>query len=128
MNATITTKCAKCNGRGHILAFSGIAGGICFDCKGAGQFVETVATVERRKARAAAAARREVARREAYLDSVAHIHAVWEQRADLIVDRFAEITPAAITHIASRDELWESDMLWIQTVDSVRGNLSAVGF
>ncbi|QIG65726.1 putative antitermination protein Q [Ochrobactrum phage vB_OspM_OC] len=29
-------ECAKCNGKGEIKAFSGIAGGICFSCNGKG--------------------------------------------------------------------------------------------
>lgn len=37
MNAEmIKCECAKCNGKGEIKAFSGIAGGICFDCNGRG--------------------------------------------------------------------------------------------
>lgn len=32
-------ECAKCNGKGEIKAFSGIAGGICFCCNGKGYVV-----------------------------------------------------------------------------------------
>ncbi len=31
-----TEKCGKCSGKGFIRAFSGIAGGVCFDCEGKG--------------------------------------------------------------------------------------------
>lgn len=33
---TTTCKCVKCNGTGFIPAFSGIANGVCFSCKGSG--------------------------------------------------------------------------------------------
>lgn len=39
MTAKFKAECAKCNGKGEIKAFSGIAGGICFCCNGKG-FVE----------------------------------------------------------------------------------------
>ena len=32
----IKVECAKCGGKGHIRAFSGIQGGVCFSCGGAG--------------------------------------------------------------------------------------------
>jgi DnaJ-class molecular chaperone len=32
----VKCECAKCNGKGEIRAFSGIAGGVCFDCNGRG--------------------------------------------------------------------------------------------
>lgn len=34
--ATKKIECGKCNGKGEIPAFRGIAGGICFACAGAG--------------------------------------------------------------------------------------------
>lgn len=58
---TITRTCGKCEGRGKIAAFAGIANGDCFACGGAGHFVTTE---KREKARLAAAKRRK-ARREA---------------------------------------------------------------
>lgn len=33
---SVKCECAKCNGRGEIKAFSGIAGGVCFTCNGKG--------------------------------------------------------------------------------------------
>lgn len=124
MNATATveTKCGKCQGKGHLNVFQNVAGGVCFDCKGAGKFVETVEKVKRRKARIEADKRRAVAQMEANLNRMAPLHAVWEQRADLIFDRNPEIHPAAMSHFAQRDELWEADMKWTWAVDSNRSN------
>lgn len=34
---TSKCECFKCGGTGHIQAFSGIAGGVCFQCKGSGE-------------------------------------------------------------------------------------------
>lgn len=31
-----TYKCPKCNGRGYLSCYAGIANGVCFSCKGAG--------------------------------------------------------------------------------------------
>ena len=31
-----TTKCTKCNGTGYIGHYGHVAGGVCFDCNGAG--------------------------------------------------------------------------------------------
>lgn len=31
-----TYKCPKCNGTGNLACYAGIAGGVCFSCRGAG--------------------------------------------------------------------------------------------
>lgn len=120
MNATITTKCIKCNGKGHIMTFQNIAGGICFDCKGAGSFTETVEKIQLRKARIATDKRRAQAQREANMDRMAPLHAVWEQRADLIADRYPEIHPEAMIVAASSEDLWQEDAQWMAFVDRRR--------
>lgn len=39
-----TVACPKCDGKGYIRAFGHYAGGVCFDCGGAGTFEITAAT------------------------------------------------------------------------------------
>lgn len=132
MNATATaqktfTKCAKCNGRGHLLAYSGIAGGVCFDCKGMKGRWETAAQIKARRDRAAAATGRARAQMERNLDAMAATHAVWEQRADLVAEVFGGITEAAMVSICANDELWCDDMMWRVAVANVRANMQAMG-
>lgn len=47
--ANVKCECAKCNGKGEIKAFSGIAGGICFSCNGKGYVMLKKARVPSRK-------------------------------------------------------------------------------
>jgi hypothetical protein len=37
-----TRECPKCGGHGHIEAFSGIAGGVCFRCNGTGKVADRI--------------------------------------------------------------------------------------
>lgn len=44
--------CAKCGGKGEIPMYKGIAGGVCFDCKGTGQIARKTMPDRRAKAKA----------------------------------------------------------------------------
>lgn len=129
MNAsqTVTTKCVKCQGKGHIRAFQGYAAGVCFDCNGAGSFTETVEKIKRRQKRIEADKRRTHAQMEANLNRMAPLHAIWEQRGDLIAERFPEIPQGAMVSIAQREELWESDLLWKDATDRCQRNARDMG-
>lgn len=50
-NTMKTSKCGKCGGKGSILAFSGTANGVCFQCNGTGsiQYASRVGTWTREK-------------------------------------------------------------------------------
>lgn len=45
----VKCECAKCNGKGVIKAFAGIAGGVCFTCGGKGYVMLKQARVEKKK-------------------------------------------------------------------------------
>lgn len=49
VNAMFRVECGKCNGRGEIKAFIGIAGGICFSCNGRGFNMQKSAPVRSTK-------------------------------------------------------------------------------
>lgn len=67
MDQTITRECGKCQGRGKIAAFAGIANGDCFSCGGVGHFVTTE---KKERARIAAAERRKAQREATEADRV----------------------------------------------------------
>lgn len=55
---TATANCPKCNGNGKIRCYAGIAGGICFRCKGSGRITARSAQAASRAAERTAAADR----------------------------------------------------------------------
>lgn len=124
----IFTKCHRCAGRGHFTCWQNIAGGACFACAGAGGVWETRAVVKARHAKIEAEKVTARAQMERNLDEMAPLHAIWDTRADLVVDRFEDIHPGALVSVVAREELWESDALWMQSVDSIRRNAGATGY
>lgn len=121
----VFTKCGRCNGRGHMMAYQNVAGGICFECKGTKGIWETKEAIARRAAAAKRAQANAQAKMQVNLDKMAPIHAVWEQRADLVVDLFEDIPGGALTSICATEEFWGDGMLWREAVANIRGNFFA---
>lgn len=82
---------------------------------------ETREAIERENAKARAQAERN-------LDEMAPLHAVWEQRGDLIADMYPEIHESAMVAIAATEEFWQEDARWRQAVTNCRRNANATGY